>query len=172
MAIAADWSLMNERVSLSGAQLAVDPSLMIPEAVGAVLRNLIGSGTATDRTVDAVAEALAPREASDAWVAHLARLPVPLAQGAERIWRTAHSEILERTGRSLGVPVTLRADDGSLHMAWDGGRHYVDVDLFCDGSIEWFYRDRQTEDLDGAEEACAASPLPRGLVSRLTRVAR
>lgn len=109
-----------------------------------------------------------------AWLKYLAALTAstPAARIAERLWGETRRKILAMTGRRLGVPVTIRGDDASLHLAWDVGHHHVDVDVLSDGSLEWFYRDRSSEILDGTEDACGASPAPVALVTRLALVAR
>lgn len=168
------WNPRNPRTSTLPLPRGADetPDDSMAEALAAVVSRLLGTDTASTGEVVALADALGGRVATD-WFAYLARLPLQgAARVVERLFRDARARVREQTGRSLSVPVTIRGDDGSLHLAWDAGRHYVDVDVFADGTIEWFYRDRTTEALDGTEDACPASPLPRGLVARLALVAR
>lgn len=165
------WSPRTSTLPLHGASHGTADDSMA-EAMAAFVSNLLGTDTASTGEVVALADALGGRVATD-WFAYLARLPSQgAARVAERLFRDARARVRDQTGRSLSVPMTIRGDDGSLHLAWDAGRHYVDVDVFTDGTIEWFYRDRTTETLDGPEDPCPASPLPRGLVARLGLVAR
>lgn len=43
-------------------------------------------------------------------------------------------------------------DGKSFFLCWSKNEHYLDIDLFADGSLEWFYRNRTTQECSGTEE--------------------
>ena len=76
-------------------------------------------------------------------------------------------QLRQRLGCQVKVPLTQPTVDGAIQLAWDAGRHYLDIDVFSDGTIQWFYRDRQTKELDGSPDderiACVSPELARRL---------
>lgn len=84
--------------------------------------------------------------------------------------RAFWEELKNRIGRPLRLPITMPAGDGSIQLAWSTKEHYLDIDMFADGSYEWFYRNRFTDELDGTEnERCTALSAP--LLALIDRVA-
>jgi hypothetical protein len=61
-------------------------------------------------------------------------------------------QLRDRLGPRLAVPLTQPTVDGAIQLAWDAGRHYLDIDIFSDGTMQWFYRDRETKELDGSPD--------------------
>lgn len=63
-------------------------------------------------------------------------------------------------GRVLGpgvpLPLTQKTAEGALQLAWKRQRHYLEIDVFEDGQVAWFYRDSESGDYDGAD------PVPVG----------
>lgn len=43
------------------------------------------------------------------------------------------------------------AEDGVFQLVWDYGALHVDIDFLPGGGLEWFYRDRLSEDADSGE---------------------
>jgi hypothetical protein len=73
-----------------------------------------------------------------------------------------------RLGFSLPVPVTQPTSEGAIQLVWDRGRHYIDVDVFADGHIAWFYKNNETGSRAGTdEELVTVDDLPQGLLQRL-----
>lgn len=92
---------------------------------------------------------------------HLARAVATFYQNARAVGGAA----------PLPVPTALPSEDGSMHLAWDRDQHHLDVDLFPDGSFEWFYRNRLTDELDGTDEGRVLG-MPEALARRLRLIAR
>jgi len=80
---------------------------------------------------------------------------------------TLMDQLREHLGPKLRVPLTQPTVDGAIQLAWDAGRHYLDIDVFSDGTMQWFYRDRQTKELDGSPDDARATGIPPELVRRL-----
>lgn len=50
-------------------------------------------------------------------------------------------------------PTLERTNDGGLRFAWTStSRYYLDAEVYDDGTVEWFFEDRETEDTDGTSE--------------------
>jgi hypothetical protein len=89
------------------------------------------------------------------------------AEAVSTFWLSAR----QATGSLLLPPPTaLPSEDGSTHLVWGGDRHHLSVDLYPDGSFEWFYRDRLTDAFDGTDEERAAG-MPEAFARRLRLVA-
>ncbi len=105
----------------------------------------------------------------DAWFGYL-------AQFANRHLARAVATFFQNA-RALGgaallpVPTAIPSEDGSMHLAWDREQHHLDVDLFPDGSFEWFYRNRLTDELDGTDESRVFG-MPDALARRIRLIAR
>ena len=76
----------------------------------------------------------------------------------------------DETIANLTPPLTHRTDGGVIQVAWDSGNVYVDIEVFKDGNIEWFYRNRVTGALDGTDGAVSSSPVPDALVARINEL--
>ena len=73
-------------------------------------------------------------------------------------------------GTRLPLPLTQSTHRGAIQLAWDAGRHYVEIDVLSDGRVEWFYRDRETNTLDGTEDEPVAIIPYAALIERLKMV--
>jgi hypothetical protein len=81
--------------------------------------------------------------------------------------RNIWTELWDQLGFRLRVPMTQLTPDGAVQLSWDSGRRYLDIDVYPDGSLAWFHRDRTTGELDGTEEDTLRS-LPNDLLNRLS----
>ena len=80
-------------------------------------------------------------EYASEWLAHLAKLKetseyAALAPKVEDFWSWVSSE--------LSAPEANPTDEGFL-LVWDRDEHHLQVELFRDGSYDWFYRNRDTD---------------------------
>jgi hypothetical protein len=75
-------------------------------------------------------------------------------------------DLQARLGHPLPLPLTQPTTAGNIQLAWDQGRHYTEIDILPDEHIEWFYRDRETNELDGTEEE-SESTISEALIRRL-----
>jgi hypothetical protein len=103
----------------------------------------------------------------DAWRSYLSVFP-------DRQLARAASTFLERArtvGGALPVPTAIPSGDGSIHLAWDRNEHHLDADIFPDGSFDWFYRNRLTDELDGTADT-RATGMSEALAGRLRLVAQ
>lgn len=58
--------------------------------------------------------------------------------------------------KTLNAPVPAASpgeDNDYFHVWWDHIQHHLDVDIKAGGSWEWFYRNRETDELDGDEKS-------------------
>lgn len=90
----------------------------------------------------------------------LNRLSKPYAEIARRVW----TSIAERVD-NIDVPQAGPTPDGGFQFVWDKGPHHIEVDAYPDGRLEWFYRNRLTGEVEGADEA--TSDIPPTLAARL-----
>ena len=102
----------------------------------------------------------------DAWRAHLDRMTDrTLSAAIGAFWINAQQAV-----GTLPVPMAIPSEDGSMHLAWDRDEHHLDVDLHGDGTYEWFYSNRITDELDGTDED-RVSGMPADLASRFRIIA-
>ena len=82
-----------------------------------------------------------------AWEAYLTkmeaskRLPSAILQAA----RTIVDHVGETCSSAGPTP------EGHLQLVWDRDEHHLELEV-GDGKFEWFYRNRKTEFLDGADD--------------------
>jgi hypothetical protein len=107
------------------------------------------------------------------WERFLDRLPEDAPQvtighvaSVRSFWRQLTAAL-----RGVPLPVTHPSSSGGVLLGWSTDRYTVEVDVFQGGEIDWFFRDRRTESLDGT----AGEPvrgLPKKLVERLRLIVR
>lgn len=49
------------------------------------------------------------------------------------------------------VPVAGPTEQHTFILVWDQGRHHVEVEFLDGDTVEWFYRDRQTESIEAGD---------------------
>lgn len=49
-------------------------------------------------------------------------------------------------------PIIEGTLDGGVRFAWSTTRVYLDVEVYLDGTVEWFFEDRETGKTDGTED--------------------
>jgi hypothetical protein len=79
-----------------------------------------------------------------------------------RFWQSARQAL----GDLVTPPLTQPTVDGAIQLAWERGPHYLQVDIYPDSMVEWFYRNRLTEELDGTDEQ-RVSGLAQPLLARM-----
>lgn len=143
----------------------VDSSTSIPEV--AIIRQQT-ENSAMQRS-SSVASAL-HSEKFIHWQAYMASLDAddcevaaPQRSSVRQIW----SQITRRFGALIAPPAAGLLDNGVFFMSWSRGPHYCEIELTADGSIEWFYKNRETRDLAGTEGEAETS-LSSSLMSRLS----
>lgn len=50
-------------------------------------------------------------------------------------------------------PQTGLSNDGSYQFVWNKAEHHLDIDIYDDGSIDWFYRNSFSKKIDGTDES-------------------
>jgi hypothetical protein len=91
-----------------------------------------------------------PRE----WHSYLERLPDANGRLARELWR-----MLRAAFAQVAVPQAGPVPEGGFQFVWDEGEHHLEIDILADRTIEWFYRNRRTNDVvgdDGIHEIPAA----------------
>lgn len=83
-------------------------------------------------------------------------------QAVLRLWTAARRAL----GDLVSLPLTQPAADGAIQLAWEKGPHYFQVDIYSDSTIEWFYRNRATNEIDGTDDERAAG-LTQPLLARM-----
>ncbi|EKD93558.1 MAG: hypothetical protein ACD_28C00116G0002 [uncultured bacterium] len=71
----------------------------------------------------------------------------------------------------LPLPLAQSTSEGNIQLAWDLGQFYLEIEVRRDFGLEWFYRDRVTNDLDGTEDEPDFA-LSNSLISRLWCICR
>lgn len=76
--------------------------------------------------------------------------PLISRQTASRA-KEAWMAILEATDYRMPVPAACTGPGGEMFYSWDRGRHHLELEIIPGGPAEFFYRDRETEDLWGED---------------------
>lgn len=58
-------------------------------------------------------------------------------------------------------------DEDIIQFYWSQDEHHIDVDIFHDGSFEWFYRNRNTNETDSGEQRDVGGLLSQRLLDKL-----
>ena len=106
------------------------------------------------------------------WQLYLEELPTRApevtsahASLVRRLWEVASAKL----GFVLPAPVTQLTNEGSIQLVWDRGHHYVEVDVYPNATVAWFYKNSVTGMLAGSEgeDREPIDALPLILVNRL-----
>lgn len=66
--------------------------------------------------------------------------------------RQVWERIRSRVGTRLPIPVTQPSADGALQLYWDVEDKYIEIDVYANGTLHWFYKDRVSGDIDGSDD--------------------
>lgn len=80
--------------------------------------------------------------------------------------RKAWDEVHQRTKGRMSVPDACPGLNGQLLYTWDSGVHHLEIEIFPDGVIELFYRNRASGEL-WEEEYLEGKPLPNSALPKL-----
>lgn len=73
-------------------------------------------------------------------------------------------------GDRLVPPHAAPLEDGTFSMAWDQGRLHFEVELQPSGAFDWFYLDRESDEVAGEEDLQIGAGSPQ-MIELLRRVA-
>jgi len=80
-----------------------------------------------------------------------------------RVWH-------ELSAHSAPPEPIIEAYEDHTKFAWNLADHYLDLDIFENGTFEWFYRDAMSDEADGSEDPIAELPPP--FFARLAAVSK
>lgn len=88
------------------------------------------------------------------WLAYLDSVVV-LSGGelARELWNRISSAVNMLPPDRVGT-----IPEGGFQFVWDRGEHYFEVDILLDSTMEWFYRNRRTDEVIGED-------IPNGLIT-------
>lgn len=49
-------------------------------------------------------------------------------------------------------PIVEGTQDAGLRFAWNLRDAYLDVEIYADGTVEWFFKDRKSDQVDGTKD--------------------
>jgi hypothetical protein len=90
----------------------------------------------------------------------------PITQQTADQARKAWWAVWEATTYALPIPAACTGPDGQMLYVWDRGRHHLELEIIPGQPAEFFYRDRETEEL-WAEDYIVGGPLPAEAVEKL-----
>ena len=103
------------------------------------------------------------------WNAYLATLAQPRgpltaehAESVKRFWRHLRS----LRSWNLPVPQAGPTEAPGFLLVWDRGRHHLEIEIYDDGTFDWFYRDRRDESYFG-DDGLAPDARPSDLMDRI-----
>lgn len=158
-AVGALWQAPN-----TDAVPAIFPSQMINASAG----RRAGDGTehATSSRFAAISNDAAPSATEPGWSSYLNEVVAGYLTSEQSSTAKVLWEHFRQVSNRFPLPHAGVVHDGRFAMAWDVGRHHLDVEVNRDGTFDWFYMDRETRDADDGE-GCSAKRL--GAVDRRAR---
>jgi hypothetical protein len=78
----------------------------------------------------------------------------------------AWNAIWAASGGLMPIPAACTGPDGEMFYSWDRGRHHLELEIIPGQPAEFFYRDRETEQL-WAEDYIIGEPLPAEAIRKL-----
>ncbi|WP_434042708.1 MULTISPECIES: hypothetical protein [Sorangium] len=141
-------------------QAARSTSALPGDVIHGVLRTLARTapeaiGTIANAVLHTVKQAERSTHASTAYSSEFHRALAGLS---------AHGVDMELVGQALQLwhricaeacppePIVEVTSDGGLRFAWSTGRVYLDVEVYRDGTTEWFFKDRRSGQADGTDD--------------------
>ncbi len=91
--------------------------------------------------------------------------PPPITPETALLARMAWQTILDAFS-TMPVPAACTGPDGEMFYSWDRGRHHLELEIIPGKPSEFFYRDRETEDLWG-EDYNVGDPLSAEALTKL-----
>jgi hypothetical protein len=109
---------------------------------------------------------LAP-EINRSWSEFLDSLASLEEYPAEQVRRVqdAWEHLVKQLGE-ISPPRAQANEDGGFSMAWDRDEHHLEIEILPSGIVEWFYRNRETDEYEG-DEGIDIDDLPRQVVRYL-----
>jgi GNAT superfamily N-acetyltransferase len=92
--------------------------------------------------------------------------PPPIAPLTAQMAEIAWQEILKASAYMMAVPSACTGPDGEIFYSWDSGRHHLELEIIPAKPAEFFYRDRETEQVWG-DDYIIGEPLPPEAVKKL-----
>lgn len=81
---------------------------------------------------------------------YLDQLEIPLGDFAP-----SHVDFVRDTiklvEKTLGFPVSMPTSDGGIQMAWTKDHDHLSLDIYSNGHVDWFYRNRASDEVHGGE---------------------
>lgn len=117
---------------------------------------------------EAEAEAQTKLKEHFAYLARMAAegvVPLALARRAKVVWLLASAT----AGDGLPIPAAVAFTGGPIEYHWEGGAHQISVEIPSEGPCHWFYRNRTTGEIWGADVPPQAE-LPAQLAHYLGRL--
>ncbi len=96
------------------------------------------------------------------WHAHLEGMTEPLGSLARELWR-----LLQEVVGEPRVPQAGPVSGGGFQFVWDRDEHHLEIEILADRTLEWFYRNRRTGNLEGGECALDLPDRARQLLQLL-----
>jgi hypothetical protein len=66
--------------------------------------------------------------------------------------RQVFKQIRDHVGPRLGLPVTQPTSENAIQLYWDTGDKYLEIDVYADGTLHWFSKNRSTGERDGTDD--------------------
>jgi hypothetical protein len=65
-----------------------------------------------------------------------------------QVWK----QIRDQVGPRLALPVTQATPDGAIQLYWDTGTKYLEIEVYADGTLHWFFKDLTSGFRDGTDD--------------------
>ncbi|MEO1401224.1 MAG: hypothetical protein AAFV72_08185 [Cyanobacteria bacterium J06635_1] len=79
-----------------------------------------------------------------------ARVMLSILDIAERVWGKLNNHF-EEGGRKLEIPDACAGDQDDFMYTWSKNEHYLECEIFGNGNIEFFYRNRHSSEVWGED---------------------
>lgn len=96
------------------------------------------------------------------FLSELATIAAPHAESVCILWAN-----LSRAIAALPIPEAGPTADGAFQFVWDRDRYHLDIDIRDDGTMDWFYSDRNSGKSDMGDDTNVSDGVPSQLHSYL-----
>lgn len=97
------------------------------------------------------------------------RFSLEAVENAWFVWQTLRDFFGDQDAY-LAVPNACPGEDDNVLFSWDSTRFYAECEIFGDGRVEYFYRNKETEAFD-SEEVDVTSSCPENVMDWLSHFA-
>ena len=88
----------------------------------------------------------------ETYLNRLQKKPAPTVINVVNTVKQLLDKLSESTIAPLDDPQAMLSEDGSLGLDWEFDKYQFSIEVLPDLTVDWFWRNRETEEFDGMDE--------------------